>query len=149
LRIERLQIVDGDQNPAVRRQSTQHGQEPDRDRAGIAPCAGRLGAEQRRLQRRALRRRQPRQRLGLETIAQVDQAREGQTGLARARSRDQDAGVLCAGRFDRCLPQRGLPDPCATDQDHRAGSALASHGVINRAQFGVSSYDRRHASARL
>ena len=70
--VEPLDVIDGDQQRPPHRQRPQGVQEAERDRSGLRRNVGRLGAQERNLQRTQLRRRQPSQLLRAHTVEQID-----------------------------------------------------------------------------
>ena len=83
--------------------------------SAIAPVSGgdvgRLGAQERNLQRTQLRRRQRSQLLRAHTVEQIDQRREREPRLRPARPGRKDTQSLRPRGSHPRVPQRRLPDP--------------------------------------
>ena len=143
-RIEPRQVVDSHHQWLVGGQPAQDVQERQGDgvRAG-SRASQRLGAQQRHLERRPLRRGQAGQGLGPDPVAQIDQTGEGHPGLRPGRTGGQHEPARGSGHFQAGFPQRRLPDPRGAGQQQRSGTAVGGHQTAQRRQLRIASEDFR------
>ena len=100
--VQPLEVVDGDQQRAVRRERAQRVPEAERDRAAVGRLTVRFHAQERHLQRRELGGRHALEAPEIHTVEQIDQAREGQLRLRPAGpGRDDTASRAPARRRSR------------------------------------------------
>ena len=141
LHVEPRDVVDRDDDRAVGGDGAQQVQQPERDRAWLRRLGRTLGAQQRDLQRRALRGRQRSQLALVDAGAQVTQRGERQPRLGAARPRHEHAHPALARVLDAGLPERRLADPRPAGEHECAGRDLGLDEAADRLELGVTADD--------
>ena len=121
-RIEPLQVVHGDDHGRRRGEGPQRVQETNADRARLGRRARWCRSEQRNLEGMPLRRGKLRQLVRLDSVEEVDQAREREARLCVARTRGEHAQPCLPGGHDPGFPEGGLANAGTTDEDERVGA---------------------------
>ena len=148
--VEPLEVVDGDDNDRVALcQSAQDVQEGDPDRMRLGGRTVGVYAQQRRLERAALWRRQSLDVSEVDAVEQVDQARERQLGVGAARPRGKDAQAPAHAAVDPRLPQGRLPSPRATDQHERPDRRIRAEESVELRELGLAADDLRDMLVQL
>ena len=142
-RIQPLDVVDGNQQRPPHRQRPQRVEEAERDRSGLRRNIGRLGTQERNLQRTQLRRRQPSQLLRAHTVEQIDQRREREPRLGLARAGGKHTQPSPARRSQPRLPQRRLPDTRPAAENERQLGRVGPDELEQDAELTLTADDRR------
>ena len=122
-RVEPLHVVDRDRDRAVARNQTQCVQETERERALIRYRRDAVREEQRHLERRALRARQPREHFFDDARQQIRDAGERQPGIRLRGPRGQNSVTALLRQLGGSPPEGRLADPRRPLQQQRRGRA--------------------------
>jgi hypothetical protein len=126
--VEPLQVVDADQNGALRSAASQHLEQRHAHCPRVDPRA--FDAQQRDFERPSLRRRKQRQRLLAQIVHEIAQRGERELHLGPGRHRGEHLESARASVVQELAPDRRLADPglARDDQDSGAGGLQQPEG---------------------
>jgi hypothetical protein len=146
-RVEPLDVVDREHDLPGRGQLAE---EREHRRSDQAPLRGTVGldAEQRDVERVALRARKGGQRLLGDRRHEVGEPGEREPRLRLCRARHEHRGAAPARPPNGLGPERRLADPRLADDRKRAGAAVAvDQERLDDRELGLPSDDRRHGES--
>jgi hypothetical protein len=148
-RVEPLDVVERERHGVLPREHPQRGQEREGDRPAFRRALGLVGEQHGDLERRALRRRQPREHAVEHPAEKIGEPGERELLVRLGRPR-RDHRVRPRRRLlDRVQPQRRLADPgLALEHERRGGPRPAREEPADRGEFLLAAEDVRRRRGR-